>query len=314
MHRHLAVLATTTALVLPAVPAAADGTLVASPVKRWSTSAVTLVAGDTWSRGVKVAGGKREIKLQVKAGGPFRTVKTYRTKANGKVTVKRTFPTPGAFRVRLILVGQGGDKDVRTRPVAITVVASAYAGTFGGEHTSGTRWSGDLRYQFQARDPVTNQPWNDGQVHYTPIEGTVSWQFETAGLTNANRRDCSATPSAGVLPVDQLDGSLEIATEAQAQGRPYRLSLDVPIGKSPVVQLTCEYLVPDPDNGDTWEPRTSPYSLDFGPEGDILLTNALSVAATGVGGQFTKGGSLTGDITRPAEALTNRWYWDLAVR
>ena len=45
------------------------------------------------------------------------------------------------------------------------------------------------------------------------------------------------------------------------------------------------------------------------------MTNSLSVNATGVGGRYTKSLSapLVGDINRPPEAVTNRWYWNLAA-
>ncbi len=47
-----------------------------------------------------------------------------------------------------------------------------------------------------------------------------------------------------------------------------------------------------------------------------LLTNSLSVNATGVGGRYTKSLSapLVGDINRQPEAVTNRWYWNLTPR
>ena len=53
----------------------------------------------------------------------------------------------------------------------------------------------------------------------------------------------------------------------------------------------------------------------FGPNLGDLLTNGLSVDATGVSGQYTKNlaAPLVGDINRPAEAVTNRWYWNLTA-
>jgi hypothetical protein len=39
------------------------------------------------------------------------------------------------------------------------------------------------------------------------------------------------------------------------------------------------------------------------------------VDATGVGGRYTKSLSapLVGDVNHPAEAISNRWYWNLAT-
>lgn len=314
----VAALALTSIAPAMSAPATGGSTLTAaSPVRGWSTAPVTIVAGDTWSRSVRVQGGKREVKLQVKQGGPFRTVKTYRSKSNGKLTVSRTFRTAGVASIRLVVVGEGADKDIKTKAVPLSIVAKQYAGSLGGDHTSGTRWSGQITYFYQDRDPVTNQPWNDGQVHYTPIEGSVSWQYDPSVLNGPNRRACSATPSAGVFAMDALDGHMTVSKELDPTYKAYRYDLDlsVPTGTSPSVQLTCEYLEPDPDLGDVWVSKTRPTTLQFAGESNILLTNGLSVAATGEAGRYTKtwSASLSGDINRPAEAVTNRWYWDLAT-
>ncbi len=314
----VAALALTCFAPATATPATTGSTLAAaSPVRGWSTAPVTIVAGDTWSRSVRVKAGKREVKLQVKQGGPFRTVKTYRSKSNGRLTVSRTFRSAGVASIRLVVVGEGADKDVKTRSVPVSIVAKQYQGTFGGDHTSGTRWSGEITYFFQDRDPVTNQPWSDGQVHYTPIDGSVSWQYDPSVNNGPTRRNCSAAPAAGVMPVAALDGQVVVDRQLDPQYKAYRYDLDlsVPGGTSPSVQLTCEYLEPDPDLGDVWVSKTRPISLQFAGESNILLTNTLSVAATGVGGRYTKTWSapLSGDINRPAEAATNRWFWDLST-
>ena len=98
-----------------------------------------LIAGDTWRQTVRVKD-YRQIKLQVKSGsGPFRTVKSYKVPKNGKVKLSRTFSTPGQYSLRSIAVPDGAGRDVKSRPVIITVFARQYQGTFGGEQNSGRR-------------------------------------------------------------------------------------------------------------------------------------------------------------------------------
>ena len=61
--------------------------------------------------------------------------------------------------------------------------------------------------------------------------------------------------------------------------------------------------------------ETREAGLTFGPNLGDLLTNGLSVDATGVAGRYTKSlaAPLVGDINRPPEAVTNRWYWNLTA-
>ena len=208
-----------------------------------------LIAGDTWRQTVRVKD-YRQIKLQVKSGsGPFRTVKSYKVPKNGKVKLSHTFSTPGQYSLRSIAVPDGAGRDVKSRPVLITVVAKRYQGTFGGDHTSGTSWSGTVSYFYQERDPVTNRPWEAGAVHYTAIEGSVNWNFDAAVLNGPMRRNCSAAPSTGQMGMDSLDANMTVeqAVDKTYKGRRYDLNIYVSSGRAPRIQYTCEYLEYDWD-------------------------------------------------------------------
>lgn len=269
-----------------------------------------LIAGDTWRQTVKVKGYK-QIKLQVKSGsGPFRTVKTYKVPKNGKVKLSNKFASPGQYSLRSIAVPAGKGRDVKSRPVIITAFARQYKGTFGGEQNSGTSWSGPITFQYQERDPVINTPWDDGAVHYTGIEGTVNWNYDATVLHNENRRNCSAAPSSGSFSVDGLNTSLQVQEDPDDTYKARRYDLDVFVSPTPRISVTCEFF-----DGESWEFRTNETSLLFGPNVGDLLTNSLSVGATGVAGRYTGNlaAPLVGDINRPPEAVTNRWYWDLTA-
>ncbi len=279
-----------------------------------------LIAGDTWRQKVKVKGYK-SIALQLKQGsGKFKTVKTYKVPKNGKVKLSRTFPTPGVFSMRSIAVPEGKGRSVKGKPFIITVVAKRYQGTFGGEDGSGTTWDGSITYFYQQRDPITNQPWGDGAVHYTGIEGTVTWRYDASvlnldtGVVDVSRRNCIATPSTGQLGIDALSAEVIVDNEIDATYKGRRYTVDVYAVSQPRIQYTCDYLELDDSFNEVWVPRTRETSLQFGPNGGDLLTNGLSVSATGVAGQYTKNLSdpLVGDVNRPPESLNNRWYWNLA--
>ncbi|MCU0279734.1 MAG: hypothetical protein MUE31_12700 [Candidatus Nanopelagicales bacterium] len=273
----------------------------------------TLVAGDTWRQKVKVKGYK-QIKLQLKQGsGPFKTVKTYKVPKSGKVKLSRTFPTPGGFSMRSIAVPEGKGRPVKGKPFIITVVAKRYAGTFGGEDGSGTSWDGSITYFYQERDPITNQPWGDDSVHYTGIEGTVTWRYNASVLNGSTRRNCSASPDTGQLSVDSLSAFVTVDQSIDREYKGRRYSVDVNAQQTPRIQYTCDYRELDENLNEIWVPETRETSLQFGPNGGDLLTNGLSVNATGVAGQYTKSLSdpLVGDVNRPPESLNNRWYWNL---
>lgn len=276
-----------------------------------------LVSGDTWTSKVRVKGFK-EVKLQIKAAkGPFRTVKTYRVPKSGVVKIVRAFPKPGLYQARTIAVREGAGRDVKSKAVLITVVAKRYQGTFGGDHGSGTSWTGAVTFFYQERDPVTNQPWAPGAVHYTAIDGSVTWNYDASVLNGPTRRNCSAAPSTGQIGMDSLDATMTVEQEVDKtyKGRRYDLNIDVLSGRAPRIQYTCEYLDYDMDDNVIWVPSTRDYSLEFGPNGGELLVNSLSVNATGVDGRYTKSPSapLVGDINHPAEAIASRWYWNLAT-
>lgn len=278
-----------------------------------------LVAGDTWRQTVRVKG-YRQIKLQLKQGsGAFRTVKTYKVPKNGKVKLSRTFPDPGGFSMRSIAVPDGKGRPVKGKPFIITVVAKRYQGTFGGERSSSTSWNGTITYFYQERDPVINRPWNDGTTHYTGIDGSVTWRFDASslnldtGVVNVSRRNCTASPNTGEIAVSALSANLTVEDDVDRtyNGRRYRV--DVTAVSTPQFEYTCDYLRLDDFDNEIWVPETRQSSVNFGPNGGDLLTNSLSVAATGVDGQYTKSfsGPLVGDINRPPEAITNRWFWNL---
>lgn len=276
---------------------------------------VQLVAGDTWRTKVG-AKGFRQVKLQIKAAsGPFRTVKTYRVPKKGRVKIVRAFPKAGVFLARTIAIRAGAGRDVKSKPVLITVVAKRYQGTFGGDHKSGTSWSGTVTYFYQERDPVTNQRWNDGAVHYTAVEGSVTWNYDASVLNGGIRRNCSAAPSTGQMGIDALDANMTVEQDVDKTYKGRRYDLNVYVVSAPRIQYTCEYLDYDIDGNPIWVPETRETSLQFGPNGGDLLTNSLSLDATGVSGRYTKSLSapLVGDINHPAEAITNRWYWNLTT-
>ncbi len=269
-----------------------------------------LVAGDTWRQTVRVAG-YRQIKLQVKSGaGRFRTVSTYKVPKNGRVKLSHTFATPGQYLLRSLAVPDGKGKSVTSKPVIVTAVAKRYQGTFGGEQSSGTSWNGSVTFFYQERDPITNQRWQDGAVHYTGIEGAVTWNYNASVLNGGIRRNCTSDPSTGQVAWDSVDASMTVqrAVDETYKGRQYDLAIYV--SPTPTFSYTCEYF-----DGEFWETQTRQASLQFGPNTGDLLTNSLSVAATGVNGRYTTSWSapLVGDINRPPEAITNRWYWDLAA-
>ncbi|MFN8183109.1 MAG: hypothetical protein U0R23_01655 [Candidatus Nanopelagicales bacterium] len=268
-----------------------------------------MVAGDTWRQTVRVKG-YRQIKLQVRSSGPFRTVKTYKVPKNGRVKLSRTFSTPGQYALRSVAVPDGAGRDVKSRPVIITVFARQYQGTFGGEQGSGTTWNGSITYQYQERDPVTNSKWNDGAVHYTGVAGTLTWNYDASVLNGGIRRNCSAAPNSGQLDVGSLDASMTVEQRDDKTYKARRYDLNVYVSPTPRISYTCEYF-----DGEFWVPETRETSLQFGPNLGDLLTNGLSVDATGVSGQYTKNlaAPLVGDINRPAEAVTNRWYWNLTA-
>ncbi len=275
-----------------------------------------LVAGDTWRQTVRVRG-YRQIKLQVKTGsGPFRTVKTYKVPKNGKVKLSRKFATPGKYSLRSIAIPDGAGRDVKSRPVIITAFARQYQGSFGGEQNSGTSWNGTITYQYQERDPVINTPWNDGAIHYTGIEGTVTWNYDASVLNGGIRRNCSTTQGSGQLDVSSLDASMTVEKANDDTYKAHRYDLTVFVSPTPRISYTCEYLDFDIDGNEIWVPETRETGLTFGPNLGDLLTNSLSVDATGVGGRYTKSLSapLVGDINRPPEAVTNRWFWNLTPR
>ena len=294
--------------------AAVDGSHLTAKVKKakitgWSTRPVSLVAGEKWRAKLRAKGSK-EVKLQIKASGPFRTVKTYRLKKSGRVTVAHKFASPGSFKARVIAVAPGAGKDVKSKPVTITVLAYRYQGTFGGTHTSGTSWDGTVSYYYEVRDPYTNTPWQDGMVHYTAIDGTVTWQYDPSVLNGPTRRNCSATPLSGQLALDMLDANMTVDEDVSDYGgRRYRLNVTVPSDMSPRIEYTCQYESLD------WASETRTTSLQFGPNSGDLLTNSLSVDATGIDGQYVRNPAapLVGDIRNPPEAITNRWYWNLAA-
>lgn len=272
-----------------------------------------LVTGDTWRQTVKIKG-YQQIKLQLKQGsGKFKTVKTYKVPKSGKVKLSRTFPKPGAFSMRSIAVPKGKGRPVKGKPFIITVVAKRYVGTFGGDQRSGTSWEGSITYFYQERDPITNQKWGDGAVHYTGIEGTVTWRYDASVLNGPTRRNCSASPDTGQLSIDALSAFLTVDQDVDPQYKGRRYSVDVTAPQTPTIDYTCEYLEYDIDLGEIWVPDTRQTSLQFGPNGGDLLTNGLSVNATGVAGQFTKSlaDPLVGDVNRPPESVNNRWYWNL---
>jgi hypothetical protein len=267
-----------------------------------------LIAGDTWRQTVRVKG-YRQIKLQVRTGsGAFRTVKSYKVPKNGRVKLARTFATPGQYQLRSIAIPDGAGRDVKSRPVLITVFARQYQGTFGGEQNSGTSWNGSITYQYQQRDPVTNAAWGDGAIHYTGIAGTVTWNYDASVLNGGIRRNCSAAPSSGQLDVGALDATMTVEETPDDKYKARRYDLNVYVTPTPRISYTCEYF-----DGEFWEAETRETSLSFGPNSGDLLTNGLSVDATGVAGRYTTSlaAPLVGDINRPPEAVTNRWYWDL---
>lgn len=269
-----------------------------------------LIAGDTWRQTVRVKGYK-QIKLQVKSGsGPFRTVKNYKVPKNGKVKLSRTFATPGQYSLRSIAIPAGAGRDVKSKPVIITVFARQFEGTFGGEQGSGTSWSGSITYQYQERDPIINTPWNDGAIHYTGIAGTVTWNYDPSSLNGGIRRNCVA-PSSGQLDVSSMVTGMTVQKDTDETYNGRRYDLNVYVSPTPRITYTCEYF-----DGENWVPETREASVGFGPNQGDLLTNSLSVDATGVGGRYTKSLSapLAGDINRPPEAVTNRWYWNLTPR
>ncbi len=280
-----------------------------------------LVAGDTWRQTVRVKGYK-SIALQLKQGsGPFRTVKTYKVPKNGKVKLSRTFPDPGGFSMRSIAVPEGKGRPVKGKPFIITVVAKRYQGTFGGERSSSTTWNGTITYFYQERDPVINRPWNDGSTHYTGIDGSVTWRFDASslnldtGVVFVSRRNCTASPNTGQIPASSLSANLTVEDDVDRtyNGRRYRV--DINAQPTPKFDYTCEYLELDDFDNEIWVPKTRQSSLQFGPNGGDLLTNSLSVDATGVDGQYTKSPTapLVGDVNRPPEAITNRWFWNLTA-
>ncbi len=280
-----------------------------------------LVAGDTWRQTVRVKGYK-SIALQLKQGsGPFKTVKTYKVPKSGKVKLSRTFPEPGGFSMRSIAVPEGKGRPVKGKPFIITVVAKSYQGTFGGERSSSTTWNGTITYFYQERDPVINRPWNDGSTHYTGIDGSVTWRFDASslnldtGVVGVSRRNCIASPNTGEIPVSSLSANLTVEDEVDRtyNGRRYRV--DVTATSTPKFQYTCDYLEVDDFDNEIWVPRTRESSVNFGPNLGDMLTNSLSVDATGVDGQYTKSFSapLVGDVNRPPEAITNRWFWNLTA-
>jgi hypothetical protein len=269
-----------------------------------------LIAGDTWRQTVKVKGYK-QIKLQVKDGsGPFKTVKSYKVPKNGRVKLSRTFTAPGQYQLRSIAVPSGKGRDVKSRPVIITAFAKQYKGTFGGEQNSGTSWNGTITFQYQERDPVINTPWDDGAIHYTGIEGTVTWNYDASVLDGGNRRNCSAETRSGQLTVDALNTNLQVQEDPDGTYKARRYDLDVFVSPTPRISYTCEYF-----DGEFWESETRETSLQFGPNLGDLLTNSLSINATGVPGRYTSNPAapLVGDINRPPEAVTNRWYWSLSA-
>jgi len=269
-----------------------------------------LIAGDTWRQTVRVKG-YRQIKLQVRSGGgPFRTVKSYKVPKNGRVKLSRTFATPGQYSLRSIAIPDGAGRDVKSRPVIITVFARQYQGSFGGEQNSGTSWNGSITFQYQERDPIINTRWNDGAIHYTGIAGSVTWNYDASVLNSGIRRNCSAAPSSGLLDASALDATMTVEEKPDDAYKARRYDLNVSVAPTPRISYTCEYF-----DGEFWVPETRETSLTFGPNLGDLLTNSLSVDATGVAGRYTKSlaAPLVGDIKRPPEAVTNRWYWNLAV-
>jgi hypothetical protein len=272
-----------------------------------------LVAGDTWRQTVRVKG-YRQIKLQVKSGsGPFRTVKSYKVPRNGRVKLAHTFAKPGQYSLRSIAVPDGAGRDVKSRPVIVTAFARQYQGTFGGEQDSRTSWNGSITYQYQQRDPVTNAAWGDGAIHYTGVAGTVQWKYDASVLIGGTRRNCSAAPSSGQFDVDALDATMTVQEKPDGAYKARRYDLNVYVAPTPRISSTCEYPELDDDFNEIWVPQTRETSLTFGPNLGDLLTNGLSVDATGVPGRYTKSlaAPLVGDINRPAEAVTNRWSWNL---
>ena len=269
-----------------------------------------LIAGDTWRQTVRVKG-YRQIKLQVRSGGgPFRTVKSYKVPKNGKVKLSRTFATPGQYSLRSIAVPDGAGRDVKSRPVIITVFARQYQGSFGGEQNSGTSWNGSITYQYQERDPIINTRWNDGAIHYTGIAGSVTWNYDASVLNGGIRRNCSTAQSSGQLDVSTLDATMTVDQKTDDTYKGRRYDLNVSVSPTPRISYTCEYF-----DGEFWVAETREAGLTFGPNLGDLLTNGLSVDATGVAGRYTKSlaAPLVGDINRPPEAVTNRWYWNLTA-
>ena len=314
----VAAAAVATTPVLLGAPVAADG----GPARLQAKNDLApllktrqLIAGDTWRQTVRVKG-YRQIKLQVRgSSGPFRTVKSYKVPKKGKVKLSRTFATPGQYSLRSIAIPAGAGRDVKSKPVIITVFARQYEGTFGGEQGSGTSWNGTITYQYQERDPITNTAWNDGAMHYTGIAGTVTWNYDPSVLNGATRRNCVA-PSSGQLEVTALDATMTVEQTPDDEYKARRYDLNVSVSPTPRFSYTCEYLDYDINDNEIWVPETREASLTFGPNQGDMLTNTLSVAATGVGGRFTKtlATPLVGDINRPPEAVTNRWYWNLTPR
>jgi hypothetical protein len=139
----------------------------------------------------------------------------------------------------------------------------------------------------------------------------VRWNYDVSVLNGGIRRNCSAPISSGEFSIDALSADLQVQEEPDDTYKGRRYDLSVFVSPTPRIEYTCEYF-----DGEFWEPETREATLQFGPNLGDLLTNSLSVDATGVAGRYTKdlAAPLVGDINRPPEAVTNRWYWNLAAR
>jgi hypothetical protein len=224
-----AVLALVALLVGVAVPAQAA--LPKVSITGFDSTTRTMAVNTTWRDAVQVGTSKgRKVLVQraPTSTGAWTTVSTLFTGRNGSLTISIKPTRVGTTYWRLFT-----PKTTRTAATASRVkkviakqpfptrIQGPISGAYEITGSFRLNWSGTVQLAYQQNDPVLNQPWNDGQIHYVLIDGSFTWSVQDG----PNECTYSGAGTVAFGEAHQDGGEMTITKARTSQGWEWNVGL-----------------------------------------------------------------------------------------